>query len=134
MQAPIRFHASAHRSPVALAFRRARLLAVGLVLSVLLCLSSLVGPSMSAQSLGVSLDHSVLVVSELSGDPDVALPEAVPAFQLIAPSLLVIALVFVAGALLPQTTLRDRLPSPSALVMLPSRGRYSRPVLNAFLN
>ena len=89
---------------------------------------------MPAESLRAPLDQSVLVVSGLSGDPDVALPEAVPAFQLISPSLLVIALVFVAGALLPQTTLPDRRLSPSALVMLPSRGRYSRPVLNAFLN
>jgi hypothetical protein len=89
---------------------------------------------MSAQALGGSLDHSVLIVSGLSGDPDVALPEAVPAFKLIVPSLMVVALVFVAGALFPQTTLRDRLLSPSRLVMLPSRGRYSRPVLNAFLN
>ena len=134
MRAPIRFHASALRLPVALASRSARLFAVGLALSLLLCLSSLVGQSMSAQALGGSLDHSVLIVSGLSGDPDVALPEAVPAFQIIAPSLLVFALVFVAGALFPQTTFRDRLLSPSPLVMLPSRGRYSRPVLNAFLN
>jgi hypothetical protein len=130
----MRSSASAGRFPVALAFRRARLLTVGLVMSVLLCLSPLVSQSVSAQAPGGPIDQSVLVVSGLASDPDIALPEAVPAFQLIAPSLLMVALVFVTGALLSQTTLRDRLPPPSAPVLRPRLGRYSRPVLNAFLN
>jgi hypothetical protein len=89
---------------------------------------------MVVQEYGLGLGQPQLAVSNAPSDPDVSQPEATTAFQLIAPQLLVVALVIVEIALLQQSAQHDRLLGLFVPISRPRPGRYSRPVLNAFLN